>query len=84
MGKMPKELEKLKEICFVCNQPLFLLCGTPKVVIGGCCIGAKWKGKIWLFSRSAHLHCYLNMKKKPKLMLTDEEVLKKLRKAKLS
>jgi hypothetical protein len=78
--KLPKALELIKRLCFVCDKKIFLMCGQPKVVIGGCCVGAEWIGKRWLFPRSAHISCYLNRKKKDKLFLSVKEVKKLLSK----
>ena len=78
--KIPEELEKLKEICFVCKERMFTVCGEPRVVIGGCCVGAEWKGTRWIICRYAHYSCYRNMKKQPKLMLTEDEVKKLIKK----
>lgn len=88
-AEFPQELEDLRNRCYICNERMMLACGTPSVVVGGCCVGADWGKTKYIFSRKAHLHCvdwliHSSQKKlqvvptnedgAPKLWLNEEEV----------
>jgi hypothetical protein len=51
--------DKYKNICLFCNKPIAVLCGTPIIYIGGCCLGKKVGKTMYVFPRKAHIHCWL-------------------------
>ena len=60
--KLPKkQLLEIQNTCLYCNKKISVLCGTPIIALGGCCYG--WtdkKNKVRrVFSRRAHIHCWL-------------------------
>lgn len=57
----PEKIEKMKELCYFCEESIAVFCGTPLILLGGCCYGyVDKKSKVtYIFPRKAHVHCWL-------------------------
>ena len=54
--------------CVICGKRLMGTCGTPYISWYGCCVGFR-KGKtIYIRRREAHIECWFEKEKNPKLM----------------
>lgn len=58
-------LKELKGFCFICKERMMLMCGTPKVVVGGCCVYVEYKDIKWMTDINAHYPCYVGWCKLP-------------------
>lgn len=45
--------------CCGCKKPIFLVCGMPKVVLGGCCSKIIGKDTHYIRPMTYHINCYL-------------------------
>lgn len=62
--KSEKEIPEIKKKCMYCNKVIAVFCGTPLIYIGGCGYGAEIEGKKkFIFSRKAHIECWLKHNK---------------------
>ena len=59
-----KQLYKLQHHCVICKKQIMVMCGTPVINYGGCCIGYQTPKKRVMMTRKAHIHCFIeNLKK---------------------
>jgi hypothetical protein len=56
-------MKKHGGICLYCNKRIAVLCGTPLIIIGGCCYGKTIGKTQYIFPRKAHLECWLKHNK---------------------
>ena len=54
-----EEIHRIEHNCVFCKHELFLACGTPKIVWGGCCIGYITPKKRVSTRRVAHVDCFV-------------------------
>jgi hypothetical protein len=64
--------------CIICKERLILGCGTPLVVVSGCCVGIiDDEEKIeYLRQLKAHIWCFEKLKSKQKTLKKEEWKLK--------
>lgn len=51
--------KKYQNVCLFCKKPIVVMCGTPIIMLGGCCYGFRTKKVFYCFPRRAHLPCWL-------------------------
>jgi hypothetical protein len=81
--KRPKsDLEIIEDFsrhfCIVCKRRIAVVCGTPVIHIGGCCVGIEHEAKNTMYVRTlkCHLHCYVEAKAKSKQKRLKENKVK--------
>jgi len=75
MDKLEQVKKKYQNICLFCNKNISVLCGTPIIMLGGCCYGKKIGKVQYVFTRRAHIHCWLK-KNKLKIVRDKHENIK--------
>lgn len=51
--------KKYQNVCLFCKKDISVLCGTPIIMLGGCCFCYRTKKVFYCFTRRAHIHCWL-------------------------
>ena len=71
-------VEELRHFCYICHRRIFLMCGDPRVEVGGCCSGAEWGKTRYIRPVYAHLPCYHSKEVKRRRTIYTLPTIKKI------
>jgi hypothetical protein len=66
-----------KSFCVICRKRIIVMCGTPLIVIGGCCCGVDSKQVSYRREVRCHLDCYIKKgKQRVKTLWSFDDIVK--------